>query len=306
MSRCRDLEYGQLVGSGAVGKAPAGAKVHYERSFVAAKVALKPPPAFAAMPAADAVAFIMSEAQDIVTSAIATMTSPAAADAAMDIDSQPQTGPAGLSPSELHAANMSLSGALETGTVKLAAVTDGGREERNAQSIRAFYASPKGLGYAPTKGLASSLPPLLRRLPGHCLAAGIGTKAQAAKLRLVFDPSRGLNKVLCKWPFRYTSHARILLHVRPGSWLASVGVASGFHHLVIDKDHQQYSGVRWAGQDWVWHRVPFGVTTAPAMFSAMSGEVVETMARRLPITVRLFDLPDGTGIFYDVFMDDIL
>lgn len=125
-----------------------------------------------------------------------------------------------------------------------------------------------------------------------------------SKDRLVYD-MRKLNARLRKWPFRYTSHARIFAHIKKGSWIASADIKSGFHHIFINLNNQCYFGIRWEGEDWARTRMPFGLGPAPAIFSSLSGEMVETLARRTPLVIRLAKLGPGASLYYDVFMDDL-
>jgi len=144
-----------------------------------------------------------------------------------------------------------------------------------------------------------------RKVPARRLGRAMAARSAKPKYRMVYDASQWLSGRLRKWPFRYTSHARIMREVRPGSWIASVDIESGFHHIVIGESSRKYLGITLAGTEWQWTRLPFVLQHGPAGFSALSAEVVETMQRRLPTILKLCDLPDGSEVVWDCFMDDI-
>jgi hypothetical protein len=72
-------------------------------------------------------------------------------------------------------------------------------------------------------------------VPAAALASALAARATSTKHRMIFDvESTGRCPAACKWRFHYTYTERIISHVRPGAWVASADVASGFIHYVID------------------------------------------------------------------------
>jgi hypothetical protein len=57
-------------------------------------------------------------------------------------------------------------------------------------------------------------------MPPHILAAALAAFATEVKRRVVVNSSEWANDATCDWPFRYTSIARIIRNIRPGSWIA--------------------------------------------------------------------------------------
>jgi hypothetical protein len=151
-------------------------------------------------------------------------------------------------------------------------------------------------------------------ISAQALTAAFAKHTAEPKPRLVFDSRRsGLNEALAGWPFQYCSIAQILHHARPGWLLGSNDISSAFHLVAEPASQYKYCGWRWPrdptahdafspGGDFVtgWLRVMFfGLKTAPAHFSALSGEMVRTLQRRSVAYAEV-----GT-VFFFVIMDDI-
>ena len=125
-------------------------------------------------------------------------------------------------------------------------------------------------------------------------------KKSVAESRLVFDYSSTLNLVGVHWSFMLTSVQEILMGVRRGDWIASVDVESGFHHVSIHPDDTGYLAFEDLATGTLYEptRLMFGLASAPAGFSMVTGELVATAQRRI---TRLL----GPGVKLWVYVDDI-
>jgi hypothetical protein len=100
------------------------------------------------------------------------------------------------------------------------------------------------------------------------------------KSRLVINLRSHINKRLQDWPFRYASLQEFLLRVRPGGWLAKTDVSAGFHHVRIHPDDVKYLAFRTRAGVYRYLRLPFGLKTAPALFSWLTAAVNDFLRAR--------------------------
>lgn len=153
-----------------------------------------------------------------------------------------------------------------------------------------------------------------RALPASVVAAALSMIVTDHKLRLVMDSkASGLNGALASWHFTYCSMSEILHHARPGWWMASIDIKAAFHLVRLHPDEARYAGFKFPldptqqrrhgeGIDMVemeMLRLWFGLKTAPAQFSTISGEIAATLQRRARRYSREGDL------YFFVFMDDL-
>jgi hypothetical protein len=153
-----------------------------------------------------------------------------------------------------------------------------------------------------------------RALPASVVAAALSQIVTDRKLRLVMDSkASGLNGALASWHFSYCSIAEILHNARPGMWMASIDIKAAFHLVPLHPSDTRYAGFRFPrdpmrqrrqgeGIDMVemeMLRLWFGLKTAPAHFSTISGEIAATLQRRARRYSREGDL------YFFVFMDDL-
>lgn len=142
------------------------------------------------------------------------------------------------------------------------------------------------------------------------LQSAVRPYVTSVKRRMVFDFSVDLNPRLAKWRFSYVRLAQILAACKPGGWVASLDISSAFHLIRMRLSDQKYLRVRWPSDgdlaspadSWVrlaLTRLSFGLAHAPAIFSAVSGALVEVMQRRVATYSSR-----GSVNFY-VFMDDV-
>ncbi len=153
-----------------------------------------------------------------------------------------------------------------------------------------------------------------RAIQPAAMAAALSQRVTDHKLRLVIDSKASLlNDGLASWPFSYCSITEMLHHARYGSWMASVDIKSAFHLVPLHPKDTSLGGFLWPadpskprrrgeGMDMVeleMLRLWFGLKTAPAHFSTISGEMAATLQRRSRAYAA-----EGEIYFY-IFMDDL-
>ena len=161
-------------------------------------------------------------------------------------------------------------------------------ELQNANSIVAVAAIAMSLAAA---FMASYVPQALAAIAGHTgsqlaqLLAGIWDAVLLSlhiekKSRLVINLRPTVNAKLQNWPFKYASIADFLLHIRPGGFLAKTDVKAGFHHIRISPAHWKYLAFRTKKGVYRYLRLPFGLKTAPALFSWLTAEVNQLLRQQ--------------------------
>ena len=60
-----------------------------------------------------------------------------------------------------------------------------------------------------------------------------------------------------------------MLLFKPGEWMFSFDLKSGYHHVDIVLHHQKYLGFEWGGKYFVFTVLPFGLSTAPYVFTKL-------------------------------------
>lgn len=93
------------------------------------------------------------------------------------------------------------------------------------------------------------------------------------KSRLVINLRSHVNRRLHLWPFRYAAFATFLGHVKSGGWLAKTDVSAGFHHIRIKPGDRKFLVFKTLKGWYRFTRLPFGLSTAPALFSWLTAEV---------------------------------
>ena len=60
-----------------------------------------------------------------------------------------------------------------------------------------------------------------------------------------------------------------MLLFKPGEWMFSFDLKSGYHQVDIVLHHQKYLGFEWGGKYFVFTVLPFGLSTAPYVFTKL-------------------------------------
>ena len=97
------------------------------------------------------------------------------------------------------------------------------------------------------------------------------TVAEGKKLRLVID-LRHVNAYLVKPKFKYEDLRSLSQVIEGGYWFFTWDLKSGYHHIDISVDHQQYLGFSWEYENglrryFTFTVLPFGLSTACFCFT---------------------------------------
>ena len=136
--------------------------------------------------------------------------------------------------------------------------------------------------------IKASSPPLVISPLG---AAFRSSDTQQLKPRTVWDGTRsGINTVSLPWPFRFTGLDYALAHLRPGDWMVKVDLAKWYTQLPLHPTVQPYFGFHWAGDDYMYTSIPFGLSSAPAFASLVSAEIAAIARHRgIPVVAAYID-----------------
>ena len=99
------------------------------------------------------------------------------------------------------------------------------------------------------------------------------TVVEGRKLRLVLD-LRNVNPYVLRTKFRYEDLKVVSDILQKGDYMASFDLRSGYHHIFIHEDFQQYLGFAWTFPDgvtryYVFTVLPFGLTSASYIFTKL-------------------------------------
>ena len=98
--------------------------------------------------------------------------------------------------------------------------------------------------------------------PLSVVANGVGKKRLVVNLRHV-------NRYLMVQKFKYEDLRVAMLMFKPGEWMFSFDLKSGYHHVDIYESHQTFLGFEWGSQFYVFTVLPFGLSTAPYVFTKL-------------------------------------
>ena len=110
-------------------------------------------------------------------------------------------------------------------------------------------------------------------IPPHCCNP-LTVSEKGGKLRLVID-LRHVNSFLKNKKFRYEDLRTFAEIVDQGEFFINFDLKSGYHHVDIHEDHQQYLGFKWDYEEegnkftlyFVFTVLPFGLSTASYVFT---------------------------------------
>ncbi|GJP78674.1 hypothetical protein CLOP_g8945 [Closterium sp. NIES-67] len=109
--------------------------------------------------------------------------------------------------------------------------------------------------------------------------------------RLIFD-LRHVNSFLSVPPFRYEGLNRVPELVQQDDWLSTIDLKSGYHHVDIHPSYWRFLGFTLQGQRFQFLSLPFGLATAPFVFT----QLIKQLAKRWR----------GRSIRLIPYVDDIL
>ena len=110
------------------------------------------------------------------------------------------------------------------------------------------------------------------------------------KKRLILD-LRCVNAYLFKFPVRYEDLDTFCGYVDKNSFMANFDLKSGYHHVQIFEEHQQYLGFSWNGSCYKFTVLPFGLSSACNIFTKLLRPLVKRW-RGIGIKIVLY-LDDG-------------
>ena len=90
----------------------------------------------------------------------------------------------------------------------------------------------------------------------------------SGKKRLVVN-LRHVNLFLLKQSCKHEDMRFAMLLFNPGEWMFSFDLKSGYHHVDIVPHQQKYLGFEWGGKYFVFTVLPFGLSTAPYVFTKL-------------------------------------
>ena len=120
----------------------------------------------------------------------------------------------------------------------------------------------------------------------------------SGKKRLILD-LRVVNACLYKRKVKFDDHNKALDYFTLNGFLIKFDLKSGYHHLDIFPAHRKFLGYSWAFEDGVprffqFNVLPFGLSTAPYIFTKLLRPLVKLWRRRGFHSVIYLD--DGIGL----------
>uniref|UniRef100_A0A1X7UTU3 CCHC-type domain-containing protein n=1 Tax=Amphimedon queenslandica TaxID=400682 RepID=A0A1X7UTU3_AMPQE len=98
--------------------------------------------------------------------------------------------------------------------------------------------------------------------------------SRSGKQRLVIN-LRYINKFLWKDKFKYEDMHTALAYFEVGHFVNTFDLKSGYHHIDIYRDFQQYLGFQWEGEYFPFTVLPFGLSTACYVFTKVLRPLVK-------------------------------
>lgn len=123
----------------------------------------------------------------------------------------------------------------------------------------------------------------------HVCSPLIVVESSSGKKRLVIN-LRYLNMFLWKVKFKYEDMRTALMYFEKGDFLCTFDLKSGYHHVDIHVDSQNYLGFEWRDRHYVFTVLPFGLATACYVFTKLLRPVVRYLrAKGIRIVVYIDD-----------------
>ena len=96
---------------------------------------------------------------------------------------------------------------------------------------------------------------------------GVGKKRLVVNLRHV-------NGFLWKQKFKYEDIRVAMAMFEKGEWMFSFDLKSGYHHVDVAQQYRKYLGFEWGGVTYTFVVLPFGLSSAPYVFTKMMRPLV--------------------------------
>jgi hypothetical protein len=110
-------------------------------------------------------------------------------------------------------------------------------------------------------------------LPFVVSPLGVVPKPRSDKLRLVVN-MKYVNEHLAKRVFKFEGLSDLSDMAEKGDWSVAYDLTSGYYHVSLHPDSRKYVGFKWKGVYYQYNCLPFGLSTAPWVFSKVIRELV--------------------------------
>ncbi|GJP39448.1 hypothetical protein CLOM_g23818 [Closterium sp. NIES-68] len=97
---------------------------------------------------------------------------------------------------------------------------------------------------------------------------------QRDKCRLILD-LRKINNYLDIPKFKYEGLNRVAELIRPGDWMFSIDLKSGYHHVEIHPSCWKFLGFHFKGDYYSFISLPFGLATASFVFTQLNKQLAK-------------------------------
>ena len=120
-------------------------------------------------------------------------------------------------------------------------------------------------------GAVSQLPKGVR--PTVVSPLGVVPKPRSDKFRLIVN-MRYVNRHLAKRVFKFEGLSDLADIADKGDYAVSYDLTSGYYHVGLHPSSRTFVGFQWKGKYFVYNCLPFGLATAPWVFSKVMRELV--------------------------------
>jgi hypothetical protein len=103
---------------------------------------------------------------------------------------------------------------------------------------------------------------------------------------------KGLNQFVHTVTFKMQTLQVVIKHLNKGDWMASLDLKDAYFHVPIREDHRPFLRFEFLGQVYQFRVLPFGLSTAPRVFTKVLAPIVAILHRK--------------GIFLYPYLDDCL
>jgi hypothetical protein len=122
------------------------------------------------------------------------------------------------------------------------------------------------------KDAIEKVPPQRERAGFYCTFFVV-PKQGTTKLRPILN-LKPLNRFIIKQSFKMESLRTVKKAVQVGDWLVSIDLKDAYLHVPIRPVHWKYLRFKMAGQAYQWKVLPFGLSSAPRVFSKVLAPLV--------------------------------
>ena len=129
--------------------------------------------------------------------------------------------------------------------------------------------------------------------PGYYSPIFLVPKKNSDKWRMIHNLKRFNKRHMAPPPkFRLLTVSNLLHIIDPGDYLVSLDLSDAYLHVPIHPDHRKYLRFIFQGKHYQWKVLPFGISTAPWLFTRVTKPLVAYLHSR--------------GINFHMYLDDCL